>query len=77
MGSILSAIDDDMEEYRALCKHFGESVQSSKDAYGNWLPDCYGEHAKSLKKRRQEEFKAKKEMKKEYPPAIPTFKKRR
>lgn len=49
MGSILSKISDDIDEYVALCKHFGEPVQRSPTS-GN--PDCYGKHADVLKARR-------------------------
>lgn len=50
MGDIMKAISDDMEEYEELCRQFGEAVH-----YKNRSPDCYGEHAASLKKRVQQE----------------------
>lgn len=46
MGSIMSAIRDDIAEYEALCKHYGEEVQ-----YKHSSPDCYGKHADALKER--------------------------
>lgn len=46
MGSILSAIDDDVEEYLALCARFGQVPQ-----HADGSPDCCGAHAKELKKR--------------------------
>lgn len=48
MGSILSAISDDINEYRWLCQHFREKVQHERGVYG---PDCYGPHAKLLERR--------------------------
>ncbi len=50
MSDILSAISDDIEEYEDLCQQFGEQVQRSDDG----SPDCYGSHAKILKKRAKE-----------------------
>jgi hypothetical protein len=42
----MSAIHDDIKEYEALCKKYGESVQ-----YKAGSPDCYGAHAADLEKR--------------------------
>jgi hypothetical protein len=53
MGSINSAIDNDMDDYLYLCKKFNEKPQYSLDAYGNNLLDCYGKHATDLKKRNE------------------------
>lgn len=53
MGSILSAISDDIDEYLSLCRQYNENVISN-----NGSPDCYGEHAKSLKKRYRDEIEA-------------------
>jgi hypothetical protein len=50
MGSIMSAISDDIQEYRDLCDRYGERIQHSHGS-----PDCYGEHAKQLKARLDED----------------------
>lgn len=55
MSNILSAIHDDMEEYVDLCAKYGEEVEYSKDAYGNLLVDCYGNHARKLYQRQTNE----------------------
>lgn len=60
MGSIISAINDDIKEYEYLCKKFNEKPQSSPDAYGNMLLDCYGKHAMELKERNRLEWLNKK-----------------
>ena len=65
MGSIISAIHDDIEDYEFLCKHFGEEVQRKATANGSVLPDCYGTHSKELEDRLREEQKNKKNKKKE------------
>lgn len=44
MGSIMSAIEDDIKEYLGFCKKFNEQPKYSDDS-----ADCYGEHAKLLK----------------------------
>lgn len=51
----------DEDEYEALCKKYGEEPQYEKDTNPDnvgirWL-DCYGEHAKSLRLRRDREKK--------------------
>lgn len=46
MGSIMSAISDDIDTYEGLCQQYGEKVQ-----YTHGGPDCYGSHAADLKKR--------------------------
>lgn len=56
MGSIMSAIRDDIAEYEALCDKYVEAVQRRPDAYGNMLPDCYGDHAAGLKFRAHVEY---------------------
>lgn len=53
MGDILKAISNDIDEYMELCQRFGEAVQHKDDS-----PDCYGTHAKSLKKRARDEDEA-------------------
>lgn len=64
MGSIISAIHDDMDEYEALCEKYKEKPEYIPDAYGRMLLDCYGSHAESLKRRQMEDWKAPKESKK-------------
>ncbi len=56
MGSIISAVYDDIEEYKALCRRYNEEVRTSLDRYGNTSIDCYSDHALELKKRRNEEW---------------------
>lgn len=56
MGSIMSAIRDDIEEYEALCEKYGEKVQRKPTAQGVPLPDCYGAHAGQLKFRARVEY---------------------
>ena len=46
MGNIMSAIYDDMDEYKENCRRFREPVQRK-----NGYPDCYGHHAKELERR--------------------------
>lgn len=46
-----------MEDYENLCKKYKEDPQYSRDAYGNSLLDCYGNHAKILQKRQIDEWK--------------------
>lgn len=58
MGSILSAIRDDMDEYQDLCRKYGEEVQTTLTAQGVRLPDSYGKHAAKLKKRQAAEWAA-------------------
>jgi hypothetical protein len=41
--------DPVMCEYDDLCKQFNEKPQYVKNAKGQMVLDCYGEHAKSLK----------------------------
>lgn len=53
MGSILSAIVDDIEEYRYLCARFNEPVQYSRTAQGIPVEDCYGSHMDHLRELRQ------------------------
>ena len=58
MGSIISAIHDDMEDYERLCEKYGEKPRVKPDAYGNRLLDCYGAHATELKRRQRLEWEA-------------------
>jgi len=51
MGSIISAINDDIDEYESLCKFYFEKPVGDK--YGI---DPYCEHAKELKKRHRKEL---------------------
>jgi hypothetical protein len=50
MGDMMKAIHDDIEEYEGLCRNYNERIRVSHGS-----PDCYGEHARSLKKRAREE----------------------
>jgi hypothetical protein len=56
MGSIMSAIRDDIDEYEALCEKYGEEVQRKPTVQGIMLPDAYGEHADALKFRSRVEY---------------------
>lgn len=55
MGNLLSAINDDINEYEQLCRKYGEEVQTEYDVYGIRTPACYGTHASELKQRFREE----------------------
>lgn len=55
MSDILSAIQDDINEYENLCRRYNEQVQTKLTAFGDRSPDCYGEHAQELKQRLIEE----------------------
>lgn len=57
MGSITSAVSDDIDEYEALCRRYGEEVRYASAAGGS-TPDCYGSHAEELKRRRAAELEA-------------------
>jgi hypothetical protein len=50
MSNSITAINDDIDRYVALCKRYNEKVQ-----YTHGSPDCYGEHAKQLRERRRAE----------------------
>jgi adenylate cyclase class IV len=56
MTDIISAINDDMDEYVSLCEKYGHKVR--RDENGN--PDCYGVHAGKLERREKEEEDKKK-----------------
>lgn len=76
MGSIMSAIRDDIEEYEALCAKYGEKVHHKPTAQGVPLPDCYGEHAAQLKFRSRVEYsmsrgKTRKQAEKEHAHLLP------
>jgi hypothetical protein len=47
MSDILSAIQDDIDEYKGLCELYRETVE-----YSDGSPDCYGDHCKELLTRR-------------------------
>lgn len=51
MGSLISAIADDEDEYDALCKKYGEKRQGSP----------YSVHAHQLKERASREYRAERE----------------
>ncbi len=55
MTDIISAIADDIYEYKRRCEKYGEDVQYRKDAWHNDTPDCYGEHSEELRMREQKE----------------------
>jgi hypothetical protein len=55
MGSLMSAIRDDIQEYVSLCNLYGHEVRYRKDAYGNSTEDCYGSHSEQLHKRKEQE----------------------
>lgn len=62
MGSIISAINDDIDEYISFCKKYNEDIQ-----YETWDTSdgqrtgvaCYGKHAQELKERSRKEYKEK------------------
>ena len=54
MGSIMSAISDDIDDYVHLCRKYGEPVQ-----YSHGSADCYGDHCRELRNRRDAELRAK------------------
>jgi hypothetical protein len=47
MGSIISAIRDDIAEYEKLCADYAEPIHMDERG----VPDCYGRHATELKER--------------------------
>jgi hypothetical protein len=51
VGSIMSAIRDDIEHYETLCQRFGEHPHT---AAAGGATDCYGPHAESLRARLDE-----------------------
>lgn len=51
MSSTMTAISDDIAEYKRLCELFNEPVQYKRNYYGILGVDCYGEHAEKLSKR--------------------------
>ena len=55
MSDMIKAIHDDMEEYRDLCRKYGEEVRMLRGE-----PDCYGQHAKKLKKLEEGKLKTRK-----------------
>jgi hypothetical protein len=56
MGSIMSAIRDDEEEYERLCRKYGEQPRMKRDARGCLMTDCYGSHAMLLQARQEKEW---------------------
>lgn len=54
MSDLMSAIRDDIKEYRCLCKLFDEEIKYTKDHYGILIEDCYGKHAEKLRNRKRE-----------------------
>jgi hypothetical protein len=53
MGSIISKISEDIDQYVWLCEYYDE-----KPEYSHGSESCYGEHAKKLKARFQREVDA-------------------
>ena len=47
MGSALSKIQDDMDDYQWLCDLFDEEIQHKANAHGLRIPDCYGSHSEA------------------------------
>lgn len=56
MGDILGAIQDDINEYEALCRKYGEKVLTNTNRWGVTSPDCYGKHADALQARKRKEM---------------------
>ena len=54
MSDLMSAICDDIREYRRLCELYDEDVQYQDDYYGIPVENCYGEHATKLKEKHNE-----------------------
>jgi hypothetical protein len=61
MSNIISAIHDDMNEYEELCREYRETPIKTPDRWGNMLVDCYGTHARDLKKRARLEYEQERE----------------
>lgn len=57
MSDSMKAIHDDIESYNRMCRYFGESVRFTRISTGQMVEDCYGPHAKELKKKYEEEQK--------------------
>lgn len=53
MSDLMSAIRDDIREYKRLCRLYGEEVQYTRDTYGILIEDCYGKHAIELQYRKR------------------------
>lgn len=53
MGSLMQEIKDDINEYLARCGRMNEKPQYTE----NGTVDCYGFHAKHLKRIEQNNFK--------------------
>lgn len=53
MGSLMSAISDDIDTYEHLCERYGEAVQ-----YSHGSANCYGEHCEELKWKLQQDKRA-------------------
>jgi hypothetical protein len=51
MGSILSAISYDIDDYERRCKNYDETIQ-----YTHGSPDCYGLHADWLEARERQDY---------------------
>ena len=55
MSSTMTAISDDIAEYKRLCELFNKPVQYKRNYYGILGVDCYGAHAEKLRKRQYKE----------------------
>lgn len=51
MSDLISAIQDDIEEYEWLCNYFNEKPKTSRNRNGVKIIDPYGNHADKLKER--------------------------
>lgn len=59
MTDIMGKIQDDINEYEALCRKYGEEVVYTQTRWGDKCADCYGKHAQALLERRRKEFQNK------------------
>ena len=56
MTDIMSKIADDIHEYEALCRKYGEEVVYTQTRWGDKCADCYGKHADKLQERKRKEM---------------------
>lgn len=57
MSNIISAIQDDMDEYEELCNRYNEEPLYTLNKYGYQMLDCYSVHARDLISRSRKERK--------------------
>jgi len=55
MSDLMSAIHDDIQEYRRLCELYDEDVQYQEDYYNIPVENCYGKHATKLKEKHKKQ----------------------